>query len=170
MKKLSPRLRSVFRCNKVHHDLAPGMLHLLPSSALYIHIYIFVFPSFPRILSRPLLHLFARLVCPLLVEGGGGNDAPRRASSSSAAAPPLRRGNDKQRNEILMKYPGRARPFFASRLTTDASGVEEKVAGEGGGGDHPVLPGSGGGERVGGEERRKPLTGAVSRSRWIKVN
>lgn len=70
---------------------------------------------------------------------------PRPPPLPRRAAPPLRRGNDKQRNEILMKYPGRARPFFASRLTTDASGVEEKVAGEGGGEDHPVLPG--GGER-----------------------
>lgn len=48
------------------------------------------------------LHLFARLVCSL----GGSNDALGLASAARL------RGNDKQRNEILMKYLS-ARPFFA---------------------------------------------------------
>lgn len=118
---------------------------------LYIYIYIYIY------LSSLLFHgfflalssTFSPALCARCSWKGVGvtmpRGGPRPPPLPRRAAPPLRRGNDKQRNEILMKYPGRARPFFASRLTTDASGVEEKVAGEGGGEDHPVLPG--GGER-----------------------
>lgn len=71
-----------------------------------------------------------------------------------------------------MKYPGRARPFFASRLTTDASGVEEKVAGEGRRwGSSGASSGGGGGEKTGERVgKEKTADESVSRSRWIKVN
>lgn len=87
----------VFLCNKVHYGRDRG------SSRFHVARAIFVLPSFPWPSPFLALHLFVRLVCSL----GGSNDAPRRASAARL------RGNDKQRNEILMKYLS-ARPFFAS--------------------------------------------------------